>query len=143
MLINDFIVIFHNFQIYTRNVMTINGHITGFIGAFDKHWNIVLIDAIEVWKRKKYHYCCKALVLSNDDADDGDDDDEESQMAECLKRLKGLNITLPALNVKSINRKQVECTRNVSKLLIRGEQIATIILDRDNEDGTGNKIQSK
>lgn len=74
-----------------------------------------------------------------------------------MQRLKMLNITIPAVTAKSLNRKQVECSRNVSKLLIRGEQIATIILDTDtdtnrnrhkqthtqtdidNETGTGNK----
>ncbi|XP_031640081.1 U7 snRNA-associated Sm-like protein LSm11 [Contarinia nasturtii] len=119
-------------KIFTRNAIAINGYVTGFIEAFDKHWNIVLIDVFEVWKRKKYHYSSKA-VISND----GDND--ETQLATCLQRLRCLKITLPALNVKSVNRKQVECSRNVSKLLIRGEQIATIILDRDNETGNGTK----
>lgn len=108
-------------QIFTRNVTTINGHATGFIEAFDKHWNIVLSDVVEVWKRKKFHYCPKAVMLH--------DNNEDEQLAECIQRLRVLNITMPTVAVKSLNRKLVECTRNVPKLLIRGEQIATIILD--------------
>lgn len=106
---------------------------TGFIEAFDKHWNIVLIDVFEMWKRKKYHYSSKAVIPN----DDNNGSDDKAQLETCLQRLRCLNITIPALNVKSINRKQVECSRNISKLLIRGEQIAIIILDKDNETGNG------
>lgn len=102
------------------------------IEAFDKHWNIVLTDVFEVWKRKKFHHCTKAAITTATDDSD--------RLAMCMERLKMLKITLPAVSVKSISRKHVECSRNVPKLLIRGEQIATIILDRrDNESGNGNK----
>ncbi|XP_055314888.1 U7 snRNA-associated Sm-like protein LSm11 [Sitodiplosis mosellana] len=131
-------------KIFTRNAVTINGHVTGFIEAFDKHWNIVLTNVFEVWTRKKYHHTCKATTIVNDD---NDDTDAESQLKVCLQRLQHLNITIPSLNVKSINRKRVECSRNVQKLLIRGEQIATIILDTTQhqtmETGNGNKTRPK
>lgn len=122
-----------------RNVTTINGHATGFIEMLDKHWNIVLTDVHEVWHRKKFHYCPKAIMQSDADNDDADD----QQMTVCMQRLKMLNITIPSVKVKSINRRQVECSRNVPKLLIRGEQIAIIILDTNNDTGNGNKIQPK
>lgn len=125
-------------QIFTRNVTTINGYATGFIEAFDKHWNIVLADVCEVWKRKKFHYCSKAVMKSPQQYDDADDDDvinsdkryEHELFKECMQRLKMLKITPPTIAVKSLNRKMVECSRNVPKLLIRGEQIATVILDQ-------------
>lgn len=110
-------------QIHTRNVTTINGFTTGFIEAFDKHWNIVLTDVIEIWRRKKFHYCPKTILPS--------DHRDDKQFAECMRRLQRLNVTVPAVTAKSLNRKLVECTRIVPKLLIRGEQIATIILDSE------------
>lgn len=113
---SNFFRFFH--QISLRNTTTIIGYATGLIEAFDKHWNIVLTDVFEVWKRKKFHLCAKAAISH----DNGDDD----RLAECMQRLKMLNIKLPVVSAKSINRKQVECSRNVPKLLIRGEQIATI-----------------
>lgn len=66
---------------------------------------------------------------SNAEAD-ADDNDDDELYAECMQRLKMLNIARPTIAVKSLNRKLVECSRNVPKLLIRGEQIATIILDQ-------------
>lgn len=41
------------FQIVTRNMNSIRGHCTGYVVAFDKHWNIALEDVREVWARAK------------------------------------------------------------------------------------------
>lgn len=122
-------------QIFTRNVTTINGYVTGIIEAFDKHWNIVLIEVFEVWKRKKFHCCSKAVMKSPQQYDDDNDTNSDNRYEkelfnECMQRLKMLKIAPPTIAVKSLNRRMVECSRNVPKLLIRGEQIATVILDQ-------------
>lgn len=139
-------------QIFTRNVTTINGYVTGFIEAFDKHWNIVLSNVHEVWKRKKFHYCPEAVIQPmpppsqrfNDANADNDDNNryDDELFTKCIQRLKMLNITQPTIAVKSLNRKQVECSRNVPKLLIRGEQIATIILDQQTTNKPETEISS-
>lgn len=111
-------------QILLRNETTINGHVTGFVEAYDKHWNIVLSNVVHVWKRKKPHFCTTSMSSNmHDDAYDGNSIDE------CLRRLQRLGINVPAINVKSINRKFAECTRNIPQLLVRGEQIAVVHLD--------------
>lgn len=141
-----FVDLAFSLQIFTRNVTTINGYVTGIIEAFDKHWNIVLIDVLEVWKRKKFHHCSKAATQSpqqNVD-DDGNNDqryDDELSKA-CMQRLQMLNIAQPTIAVKSLNRKMVECSRNVPKLLIRGEQIATVILDQQTTINPETEISS-
>lgn len=52
----------------------------------------------------------------------------------CSDRLKELNINIPVIKVKSLNRKYVECTRHVPQLLIRGDQIAVILLNPNQEN---------
>lgn len=88
------------------------------------------------------------LHQSNADADDNNDgnsanrNDDDELYAVCMQRLKMLNIARPTIAVKSLNRKQVECSRNVPKLLIRGEQIATIILDQQTTTKPETEISS-
>lgn len=96
---------------------------TGVIELFDKHWNIALFDVYEVWKRRKLHFCHSA-------ADENDTEDEYN-ITECTKRLQELNVVLPKISVKSINRKYAECSRHISQLMIRGEHIALVILDKE------------
>lgn len=98
-----------------------NGYVTGMVEAYDKHWNIALTKVLHVWKRKKPHFCTTSMSASL--IDDGDN------IAECMERLKRLRINVPAINVKSLNRKFAECTRHVPQLVVRGEQIAIVYLD--------------
>lgn len=107
-------------QISLRNENNINGHATGFVEAFDKHWNVVLSDVVHVWKRKKPHFCPAAASLA------GTEDEEELDI--CTAKLKALGIAIPPLAVKSINRKFAECKRHIGQIVIRGEQIALISL---------------
>lgn len=48
---------------------------------------------------------------------------------DCLHKLKQLKIQFPTVLVKSLNRKYVECTRQVPQLMVRGEQVAVVMLD--------------
>ena len=48
---------------------------------------------------------------------------------QCMHRLAELKVTLPQIKVKSLSRKKVECTRHLHQLLIRGEQIAVVMLE--------------
>lgn len=75
----------------------------------------MISDVLEVWKRRKAHYCQPAAQLA-DSADD------------CARRLKELNITLPKIKVKSLNRKNIECSRRVAELLVRGENVVCVML---------------
>lgn len=112
-------------KIHTRNAISVNGYITGKIEAFDKHWNISLIDVFEKWKRKKLHHCPQIALDRNLNADD--------IRTQCELRLHSMNIELPPIAIKSISRKVVTCSRRISKLLVRGEQIAFIALESNIE----------
>lgn len=48
---------------------------------------------------------------------------------DCSQKLKKLKLQFPIVHVKSLNRKYVECTRKVPQLMVRGEQVAVVMLD--------------
>lgn len=95
-------------------------------------------DVLHVWKRKKLHYCATAIEPNkfcytdednnNGDGSSGNNNESDPTTVDCVERLKLLGIEIPEIKVKSLNRKYVECTRHVSQLVIRGEQIAIITL---------------
>lgn len=103
-------------KIYTRKQHGIRGTLTGYIEAFDKHWNIALTNVSEIWKRRKKYFSENKVLFGNTIT---------SELA--LAKLKAMGIEIPKLSdIKSLNRKYVECSRHVDQLLIRGEQIALV-----------------
>ncbi|GAB0100173.1 U7 snRNA-associated Sm-like protein Lsm11 [Sergentomyia squamirostris] len=108
-------------KIYIRHNHGVRGYVTGFIEIFDKHWNMVLSDVEECYRRRKYAYTEEKTNY----ALPGDD---------CSERLKELGIELPQILVKSLNRKNIECRRRIPQLLLRGEQIALVTQYNDHLD---------
>ncbi|XP_050738188.1 U7 snRNA-associated Sm-like protein LSm11 [Eriocheir sinensis] len=49
-------------KVYTRNHSEVRGVLTGFVVAFDKHWNLALRDVDEVFQKK---ISCKAPVFGD------------------------------------------------------------------------------
>lgn len=105
-------------KVHTRSEHGLRGFVTGFLISFDKHWNILLRDVHETWKKRKYKY---------------DENKFCGEPSDCSKRLKQLGITLPLTKVKSLNRKNVELSRNISQLLIRGEQVVIVFALKEDE----------
>lgn len=102
--------------VYTRNASGINGHLTGRIEMFDKHWNLALVDVVEVRKRRKAHQCDTADMQPG----------ESQALVDCRQRLRELRLRLPAESVRSLNRKYVELTRSLPKAMVRGEQVVLV-----------------
>ncbi|CAD7083531.1 unnamed protein product [Hermetia illucens] len=102
-------------KVYTRKEKGVRGITTGILKIFDKNWNIVLEDACEVWKRRKYKYSETPVCTG--------------EAKDCSHRLRKLGIRLPKTEVKSVHRKYVECSRRIKQLMIRGEQIVLITPD--------------
>lgn len=50
---------------------------------------------------------------------------------DCSQKLKKLKIQFPIVELRSLNRKYVECKRNVPQLMVRGEQVVVVMLDLD------------
>ncbi|XP_062549778.1 U7 snRNA-associated Sm-like protein LSm11 [Armigeres subalbatus] len=104
-------------KVYTRKESGVRGFVTGFVEAFDKHWNMALVDVYESWKRRKYHYSENKLCTLGEPQD-------------CSEVLRKMGIQVPEISVQSAGRKYVMCSRKVPKLLIRGEQV--VLVTREN-----------
>ncbi|KAH8304603.1 hypothetical protein KR059_012878 [Drosophila kikkawai] len=100
-------------RVVIRKQGMVGGSVEGELLAFDKQWNLLLRNATETWKRRKYSYgqqnICHAPV-------------------DCTDRLKELGITLPRMQVRSLNRKNVEITRDLPQVVIRGENVVLVSL---------------
>lgn len=112
-LLNKFKVNKTRVKIYIRKQHGIRGHVTGFIEAFDKHFNIALVDCIEVWKRRKFKFSDSKVALLGPPED-------------CSDELAAMGINIPEITTKSINRKVVECSRVIPQMMIRGEEVILV-----------------
>lgn len=104
-----------SFQILTRTLKGIRGHCIGTIVLFDKHWNLCLKNVQEVWKRpRKFKIPAICGPAPSED------------------QLRHRKIHPPKVTVLKKEKKTELCQRFVDQLLIRGEQIALIVLlDKD------------
>jgi small nuclear ribonucleoprotein (snRNP)-like protein len=105
-------------KIYVRKEHGVRGFITGIIEAFDKHLNIALVDCIEQWKRRKYKFSENKVAMLGEPKD-------------CSELLARMRIEIPKIITKSIDRKNVQCTRKIAQLMVRGEEVILIGEDKD------------
>lgn len=118
----------HIVTVYTRNASRVDGYLIGRIEMFDKHWNLALVDVLEVRKRRKALQCDTANMqwrrpaLAESESVEVDDDVD----VDCRQRLRELRVRLPAVSVRSLNRKYVELTRSLPKAMVRGEQVVLV-----------------
>ncbi|SPP75746.1 U7 snRNA-associated Sm-like protein LSm11 [Drosophila guanche] len=100
-------------RVVLRKERAIGGSVVGELVAYDKQWNLLLRNATETWQRRKYNYgeqkICGAPI-------------------DCTERLRDLGIALPAVEVKSLNRKNVQIVRHLPQILIRGENVVLLSL---------------
>lgn len=101
-------------HILIRKSKGIRGYITGYLEAFDKHWNMALVDVTECWKRRKHKYTTGSKIFG--------------VPQDMSQRLRELEIFIPKISSKNLNRKNIECTRTIPKLFVRGDHIAVVSL---------------
>jgi len=98
-------------RVWTRGLNDVRGVTTGFVAAFDKHWNMALTDVDEQFTRKRRR---KAPVLGGEVAKGPDKDAREFRVGESVVKI---------LMVK----KKVEiCVRHVPQVLLRGEHVVMV-----------------
>ncbi|KAH8237058.1 hypothetical protein KR038_003467, partial [Drosophila bunnanda] len=100
-------------RVVIRKHGVVGGSVEGELLAFDKQWNLLLRNATEIWKRRKHNYGQQNIC---------------DTPVDCSDRLKELGITPPQMQVKSVNRKNVEITRDLPQVLIRGENVVIVSL---------------
>lgn len=101
-------------KIWTRHLNGIRGYCTGKVLLFDKHWNVCLENVHEIWTRPKKR---KRPAFDGVPAPTAAD-------------LAHRKIHPPSVTILKANKKFETCERNVDQLLIRGEQIAVIVVLR-------------
>ncbi|XP_054739685.1 U7 snRNA-associated Sm-like protein LSm11 [Anastrepha obliqua] len=101
----------HRVRVLIRTKSGIRGSVEGTLICFDKFWNLWLRNIKETWRRRKYKYGVNKMC---------------GEPADCTERLRALGIELPRQQVKSINRKTVEISRELKQLFVRGEQVALV-----------------
>ncbi|KAL7735377.1 hypothetical protein ACLKA6_003227 [Drosophila palustris] len=100
-------------RVCLRKEHGIGGSVEGELVAFDKQWNLLLKNAVEIWQRRKYKYGEQKILGT-------------PASEECSARLLQLGISLPVVHVKSLNRKNVQLRREIPQLMVRGENVVLI-----------------
>jgi len=100
-------------KVWTRGINEIRGVLTGFVVAYDKHWNLALVDVDEHFNRPRKR---------------------KTYFSEQKLKRKLLPSDLPlqmkygssAMKIIKIQGKYEVCVRHVPQILLRGEQVAMI-----------------
>ncbi|XP_017768842.1 PREDICTED: U7 snRNA-associated Sm-like protein LSm11 [Nicrophorus vespilloides] len=100
-------------KVWTRSGHGIRGHCVAFLTAFDKYWNMSLVEVTEIWTRPKRR---KVPAL---------DGFKENRKDEDMESRRGL---FPDVAVIEQGKKTETCRRYVNELLVRGEQVAFIVV---------------
>ena len=103
-------------KVLLRGAVSMRGSCTGFLVAFDKHWNVALVDVDEVFTRKRH----------------GKPSLEEEFMEKLAVGEKASRRTetigASVLRVVKQRRKTEVCERHVPQIVIRGEHVAAIVI---------------
>ncbi|KAL1508897.1 hypothetical protein ABEB36_003717 [Hypothenemus hampei] len=102
-------------KIVTRNATGVRGYCIAYLLAFDKHFNLVLSEVDEFWHRSiKFK---KNPLFTDVPANEG---------TTKTKVISNNKIKIPKINSKQISKNTEECTRHVSQMMMRGENVVLI-----------------
>lgn len=97
-------------RVIIRKRHFIRGSMEGRLIIFDKHWNLILSDVTETWERRKNKFGQNKWWGYSEN---------------CQSRLQKFGIPR---DIKSLNRKNIEVTRKLPLVLVRGEHIVSVVV---------------
>ena len=107
-------------KVYTRSVTRIRGYCIGFLFAFDKHWNLALVDVDEVFSRKRRP---KAMLLE-------ENRNKKNKDKRGIQEQVGLSSTV----VIKKRRKTELCQRHIPQMVLRGEHVVSVCILHPEEE---------
>lgn len=121
-------------KIWIRRWRGLRGTLTGFLLAFDRHFNLVLLDVEEdytvmLWKRKKGARKSSAgHSNSNTDGTPNDNTTLPQQLADNASEHNGSGVHEPATAPPSSTHERVEVRkqRHFNQLFVRGDNIVLL-----------------
>jgi len=100
-------------KVWTRGVSEIRGFATAFIVAFDKHWNLALVDVDEHFHRPRHRktFCTDAPVR---------------QVPAVTDLPIDMAVGSSTLRILKVQGKREVCVRHAPQLLVRGEHVVMV-----------------
>lgn len=100
-------------KVWTRGPAAVRGVITGFIAAFDKHWNLALTDVDEQFTRRRAR---KAAVTGG----------TEPRTGTGVGQKREFKIGESHFRIIKVKRKVEICVRHTPQILLRGEHVVMV-----------------
>jgi small nuclear ribonucleoprotein (snRNP)-like protein len=108
-------------RVMLRGAVSMRGSCTGYVVAFDKHWNLAIVDVDETFTRKR-HGKASVRELEDELAEKLSVGEKASTRTEVV----GASV----LRVIKQRRKTELCERHVPQMVLRGEHVAAIVVLR-------------
>ena len=116
-------------KVTTRGAHRIRGFMVGFVVAFDKYWNLALVDVDETYSRKRHRKSMldEATEKMADKLDLGSRRGHKSSRPRPLKATEKVErVGDSKIRILKCRRKTELCQRHVPQVILRGEHIVMI-----------------
>lgn len=112
-------------RVFLRGRTQIRGSTTGFLVAFDKHWNLCLVDVDEEYRRKRHRKATAGIPEEQlQRLSIGSERAKMKSDSEPVKKVEQVGLSL--VQVVKCRRKTETCRRHVAQVVVRGEHVVSV-----------------
>ena len=110
-------------KVFIRGVKRIRGFATGFLLAYDKHWNLCLADVDEEFRRQRQRKATPTIEERFE---------EDLHLVQKQKQKPGKHskkieqVGNSHVHIVTTRRKTETCRRHVAQLVLRGEHVVSV-----------------